>query len=353
MNKKHRRISSNTPMRLVRVRNNALRWRYMITKIAQRRALALTVWENHGIVASCDAFSVSRSTLYRWRKSVRKGRGHLTSLNPKRKERIKKNKRDTHWRIKEWLIEQRKEHPRIGKAKLTPLLKKQCIHWNIPTPSESTIGRILADLKKAGRLPSGEKLSFHAKTGKHHVVARKKRKKRRKKKYQPTTPGSLIELDTVVLFNNGIRRYIITAIDVKTRFAYAKAYTTASSQTAKDFFKELEQVLPFTITHIQTDNGSEFEKHFRNHIEEQDIVHFHTYPRCPRMNGHIERFNRTIQEEFVNHHWFTMFTDLPTFQTLLIDYLLWYNTVRPHHALNLTTPAWYIANQLAEVSHVG
>ena len=353
MSKNYHGKSTGIPMRLLPVRNNALRWKHMITKAAQRRALALTVWDNHGLAATIDAFSVSQATLYRWRKRIREEHGKIAALNPKKRERLVKNQRDTHWIIKEWLIEQRKAHPRIGKAKLTPLLKEQCMRWGITAPSESTVGRILSDLKQAGRLPTGAKLMYRADTGKHYAIPRKKRKKKRRKDHHARQPGALVELDTIVLFNDGIRRYIITAIDVRTRFAYAKAYTSPSSQSATDFFKELEQVLPFTITHIQTDNGSEFEKHFRKHITDQDIVHFHTYPRCPRMNGHIERFNRTIQEEFVNHHWFTLFTDMPAFQSLLTEYLLWYNTVRPHHALDLTPPAWYISSQLTEFSQKG
>ncbi len=141
-----------------------------------------------------------------------------------------------------------------------------------------------------------------------------------------------------MLFVNVIRRYIITAIDVYGRFAYAKAYKSPSSKNAKDFFQELEEVFPFPITHIQTDNGSEFEKQFREYLEKQGIVHFNTYPKSPKMNAHIERFNRTIQEEFVGYHKQTLLVSLKAFQEKLSEWLLWYNTERPHESLGLVSP---------------
>jgi hypothetical protein len=55
----------------------------------------------------------------------------------------------------------RRKHPRIGKKKLTPLLMRQCSAWNIPAPRESTVGRILSDLKKRDLLPTYTKVSLY------------------------------------------------------------------------------------------------------------------------------------------------------------------------------------------------
>ncbi len=335
------------------IQEHALRFAYMIQETAKRRARALTFWHNHGTNATIDAFSVSRATLYRWLSALNKEKGKLEALNNKSKTPKKRNKRRTDYRIAEYIIEMRKEHPRIGKKKLTPLLRIHCIKWNIHAPSEPTVGRIIKDLKDRDRLPQHHRLSLNARSGKLHILKRKKRKKLRRKGHKATKPGELVELDTVVLFINNIKRYIITAIDVHGRFAYAKVYKTPSSANAKDFFKELERVVPFTISHIQTDNGSEFEKHFRKYVEGLGIVHFNTYPRCPKMNAHIERFNRTIQEEFANHHLQTLYADMDVFQGKLIDWLTWYNTERPHEALGLVSPLWYITGKLVTESQSG
>ncbi len=87
-----------------------------------------------------------------------------------------------------------------------------------------------------------------------------------------------MEIDTVVVFVNNIRRYIITTIDVHDRFAYAHTYKSPSSANAKDFLEKLNKVVPFIITHIQTDNESEFAKHFRKYVKELGMIHFSTYP---------------------------------------------------------------------------
>ena len=71
-----------------------------------------------------------------------------------------------------------------------------------------------------------------------------------------------------------------------------------------------------------------------------------TYPRTPKMNAHIERFNRTIQEEFVNFHTDLPLTDSVAFNDKLFDYLTWYNLDRPHHALRLQSPMQVIGNYL-------
>ena len=76
------------------------------------------------------------------------------------------------------------------------------------------------------------------------------------------------------------------------------------------------------------------------------IVHYHTYPHSPKMNAHIERFNRTLSEEFLAYHRPLMRDDIATFNKELIDYMLWYNTKRPHASLNYTPPLRYYVSTL-------
>ena len=57
----------------------------------------------------------------------------------------------------------------------------------------------------------------------------------------------------------------------------------------------------------------------------------------------MERFNRTIQEQFVDYHEDLLFSDLAEFNQKLADWLIAYNTVLPHHAINLKTPVQYLA----------
>ena len=335
------------------LQERALRFAYMIQKEAIHRAHILGFWHKYGTKTTKDAYGVSRTTLYRWQHKINNNNGKLEALNNKSKTPKKRNKRVVDYRIEEYIIKMRKKHYRIGKKKLTPLLKVKCIAWGIHAPKESTVGRIIKDLKERGLLPQYNDLSLNGKTGRLHVKNTKKRKKLRRNGHKAKSPGSLVELDTIVIYVNGVRRYILTAIDLYTRTAYAKVYTSPNSINAKDFFQELEKVLPFTITHIQTDNGSEFEKHFRKYIERLNITHFNTYPRSPKMNAHIERFNGTIQREFVNLNLGLLSIDMEAFQEKLKEWLLWYNTERPHEGIGLVSPLWYFSKQLTDESQSG
>lgn len=326
-----------------------IRFRYMITEKAKRKAKIITFFDTYGFKATFDAYGVSRATIFRWKKLLKYDTGKLECLNDKSKAPKKRNKRVIDDKVVQYIINQRKEHYRIGKKKLSVLIKEDL---NI-SYSESKVGRILFDLKKRNLLPSHNKVSMYAKTG--HIYERviKKRKKLRRKDYLPEKADDLVQVDTVVKFINGVRRFIMTAIDIESDFAFAYGYTNLSSNTGRDFLKKLREVAPFEITHIQTDNGLEFEKHFRDYLEEEKIIHFHNYPACPKMNAYIERFNRTIQEQYVNWNLMSLKDDITTFNKNLMEWLLWYDTKRPHESLGMVSPLRYIVSTLpTDKSHM-
>ena len=156
-----------------------------------------------------------------------------------------------------------------------------------------------------------------------------------------------MELDTVIRIVNGRRRYILTAIDVQKKFAFARAYTSHSSAVAADFLRRVIEVCPFPVEELQTDNGSEFGLHFETACHTLGIVHFNTYPRSPKMNPFIERFNRTLSEDFIRYHLASLKEDMSFFNELLTEWLTWYNTVRPHESLGLVSPLSYILSSLS------
>ena len=319
-----------------------LRFRYMITEQAKERCRILAFWEKHGNEATQEAFKVSRRTLFRWQKKLEDSLGKLEGLN--KGKTIPKNtrKRIIDERAITFIIEQRKLHYRLGKKKLATMLKDE---YGI-SYSESKLGRILSDLKKRNLLPAYLKISLNGRTGNLYERTPKKRKKMRIKDYRPDKAGDLVQVDTVVKFINGVKRYVLTAIDVESDFTFALAYTSLSSTTSTDFMKKLEEVVPFTIKRVQTDNGLEFEKYFRDYLNLKKILHFHNYPKCPKMNAFIERFNRTIQEDFINSNLLHLKEDINRFNRDLIDWLLWYNTKRPHESLGRVSPLRYIVMTL-------
>lgn len=326
-----------------------IRLRDMVSDIALKRVKILSFWETHGLTATVDAFGVKRSTLFLWKAKLNAGGGRLESLNTGSRAPKRRRTRVVDPRIAAFIVQERRQtYHRLGKEKIQKRLTVVCQGWGIPCPSPSTVGRILSDLKKQGRLPHPMKLSFYGKTGLFRLrrVIRR-RKKMRRNGFRPNQPGDLLELDTVVKFVNGVKRYLLCAVDLSSHFAFAYGYASLSSSTATDFFKKLTTVAPFPITRVQTDNGQEFERYFRGYLESQQITHFHNYPKCPKMNAVVERFNRTIQEEHVDYHLSTFAYDLPLFNRCLMEWLIWYNTERPHWSEGLHPPLYAIAQTLS------
>lgn len=150
-------------------------------------------------------------------------------------------------------------------------------------------------------------------------------------------------MDSIALWVVDQRCYFICAIDIYTKYAWCKLVGNLSSRQAKLALMEFKGKFPYEIKAIQTDNGSEFLGEFEKYLEEQGIPHNFIYPRSPKINSIVERFNRTIQEEFIqrNDH---LGIDTEKFNTDLLKYLSWYNQKRPHHTLGLVSPQSFINN---------
>ena len=318
---------------------SALKWQSMRNKAeVERRVKILMFWKQHGLEATQDAFGVGRATLFRWQRTLDTHHGNVRSLDPKSTAPKQKRVRSIPKDLEQALIDWRTNHPRIGGKKLQVLLRKQGYAVSV-----SYVNRCIRDLKQSGRLPKATKLAFYARSGTHHERSKTTVKKQRR----PQKQG--LEIDTVIRHIDGIKRYTLTAIDVSGRFAYARTYTSHSSDSARDFLKRLIQQAPFTITEVQTDNGSEFAHHFHEACVVLGIMHYHTYPRSPKMNAFIERFNRTLSEEHLVYNRALMRDDVARFNTTLSEWLHWYNHDRPHEGLGLLAPMeYYISNYQVE-----
>lgn len=307
----------------------------MITKEASERMRILQFWSRHGLKATREAFKVGRSSLYAWRKLFREGNGSLASLNPGSQVRHKQQYRAINPSLVTELRRLRTAVcPNLGKDKCKPFLDQFCKQHRLKPISVSTIGRVIQDKKIYHHR---QKVSHFGKV----KVAKKQKKLRKPKEFKPVNPGDFVEVDTVVRFIWDLKRYVITAVDTSTRYAFAWSYTRPTSENAKDFFKKLETVFPYRILHVQTDNGSEFHRYFAQHLKQRKTIHYWNYPGKPYRNGHVEKYNRTIQEEFVDWNE-TLLENPDEFNQKLMKYLLWYNTKRPHWGLKLQSPVDYM-----------
>jgi len=288
---------------------------------------------------------VSRSTVFGWKKRMRESGGSVIALAPMSRAPKRRRERRVDVRLIEYIRRYRIEKPGMGKGIIKAELDRFCDTRGLPTISESSVGRILGDLQASGRLP-GKGLKLRVRNGSGRLVSqtsKAKQKKKRRNGYQPKESGDLIQMDSLQVFQEGVKRFIISAIDLVSRFAFAYTYTTLNSRNAKDFLNKLTSVAPFPIKRVQTDNGSEFEKDFAIAIRDSPIEHFHNYPRHPQSNAYVERFNRTIRSQFLNYY----DEDIQTTCHLnhnLIEYLLWYNTKKPHRGIGNLAPLEYYIN---------
>jgi len=273
----------------------------MITKEAERRYEILVFWQKHGLTATTEAFKVKKRTLQNWKAGLKKGCGMVESLNPK--SRAPKNRRRRSWSsvVVSEIRRVRKEYPNLGKEKIFVHLQAFCREKHVVCPSVRTIGRLIADASDKMRI-------FPQKVGHDGQVrnVNRTKKTRKPKGFRALRPGHCISLDTIEFHFWGRRIYVITMIDLFSRYAFAHVTTSHASRAAEEFFERCLNLFPYPVEFVLTDNGSEFMKDFDTHLRDLCLTHWHTYPRTPKMNAHCERFNRTIQDEFFINHKFLL-----------------------------------------------
>jgi putative transposase len=285
----------------------------------------------HGrnVSLTCRHFGIARETFYRWLRRYKPS--DLRTLE----DRLSKPKR---CRQREWTTAQvlavqrlREQYVRWGKEKLRVLLERAGI-----TLSASTIGRILAYLKRTGKLrePVRRSLSQRRQWKRQYAT-------RMPKGYVVSAPGDLVQLDTTEIKPEpGVVLKQFTTVDVLSRWSVP---TVASNATATLATRALEALIarsPFPIRAIQVDGGSEFMAGFEDACQQKGIRLFELPPRSPKLNGRVERANRTYKDEF-----YDCSTASPTVAGFAADLRRWedvYNTVRPHQALGYLTPQQFL-----------
>jgi len=148
----------------------------------------------------------------------------------------------------------------------------------------------------------------------------------------PLKAGDLVEVDTIHLMTGEKTRiYVFALIDVYSRWAYARCFAKMNSRIAMNFVREAQQQASFRFSMLQSDHGPEFGSRFVRLIMRE-----HRYTRIgkPNDNAHIERFNRTLQEECIDK----VPTNVRKINCALEKYLKYYNTERLHTGINFLTP---------------
>ncbi len=301
-----------------------------LSRTATVRLPFLEYARTHSVAATCDRFGIARSTFDRWQR--RYDPTDLRSLED-RPSRPRQPRRST------WTLTQaeavravREAHPRWGKDKLRPVLAQGGVPLSV-----SMVGRILADLKRRRVIeePRGPRVRPHARPTRPYAV-------RKPNDHVAEHPGDLVQVDTMHLIPlPGVQRRQFSAVDVVSRLAVVEVRSVATAGTAAAFLTTLQARLPFPLRAIQVDGGSEFKVAFEAACQARGIRLFVLPPRSPKLNGCVERLNRTFREDFWECYGGEL--DLPPLQAALGEAERVYNTVRPHQALGFLTAAAHLA----------
>lgn len=303
-----------------------------LSKVAKQRLKWFDYYQAHGQNAAltCRYFGISRQTFYRWQR--RYDPRCLVFLEDR-------THRPRHVRQPTWsqalataVRTLREVNPRWGKDKLSPLLQAQ--GWTV---SVSMVGRILTHLKTMGQLQ--QPLSPGV-TRRRRRVARPYAL-RKPRDYSVTQPGDLVQVDTMDLRPlPGLILKQFTSRDMVSRWDVLSVGRTATAAAATRFLEALIARSPYPIRAIQVDGGSEFMAGFEQACQQRGIRLFVLPPRSPKLNGCVERANRTHAEEFWDCYDGDL--DMVTAQAALLAWEQRYNTYRPHQALGYLTPQAFL-----------
>ena len=301
---------------------------------AKFRLHVLEHYYKYGWKPTVEAFKIGKSTLYDWKKQYEQSGKALLSLVPKKTRPKRARRMTTDWRLVQFIREFREQHGNIGERKLKIFLDEYASELGTTTISSRTISKVIKRKNLFFDQPKRSK--------------RKNKFSRDRTRRSPkVTASGYVEMDSVVVYIDNIRHNFMCCIDIYTKFAHVRKVKTLSSLQAKLTFQEFQNLSPHPVHTVQTDNGSEFFKTFHAYLEEQEIKHQFIYPKSPKINGIVERFNRTIQEEFINRN-DEIYFDLEAFQDKLSGYLNWYNNKRPHASLGYLSPMQFINNNFPE-----
>lgn len=283
------------------------------------------------VALTCRHFGISRQTFYRWLKRYEPL--DLTTLEER--SHCPHHRRRPTWSLplESRVLTLRLQFPRWGKDKLAVLLRRGGVQI-----STSMVGRILSRLRDSGQLREPLRLTV---PGSRRRLRPRPYAVRKPKQYAVSRPGDLVEVDTLELRPlPGVVFQQFTARDVVSRWDVIQAHGRATAFAASQFLETLLHRMPFPVRALQVDGGSEFAAEFEHACQKRGLHLFVLPPRSPKLNGAVERANRTHSEEFYQLHPCSL--EMKKLNRELRQWETIYNTVRPHQALGYLTPHQFL-----------
>jgi hypothetical protein len=300
-------------------------------RTARYRLKVLKHFWRHGLDSTLDAFPVLRPTIFRWQKELKNSDGKLQSLVPKSTRPKRVRRMQVSAEVVDKIKELREKWPNLSKHKLKPLLDVYCAEISHKIISATTIGQVIKRhnffFKDTGKI-------YHDPTRKRPNIQVKNRVWKAPKQ----KPG-YVEADLVETRIDGKKKYTVCWIDIGLKVAFSKTYARKTSKNILESFLEFEQFHPGKIEAFQTDNGSEFEGALNQFLTKHrpKIKRFYTPIKSPKINGVVERYNRSLQDDWLNHN-LHLFHDDQNWNKSLAEYINFYNFYRVHDTLQYKTP---------------
>ena len=302
------------------------------------KAMKMLVIEKKPVSVVADRFGVNRSTIWRWhQKWLTQNQYHqfVNDNRPSREVGSIFRWYDVHWDIPS--LSAAPKHPHALSEDIIQLVLdikdqlKRCaeVVWyyiNSVLCIKISLSSVRRILKRNNRM----------KKPKNH----KNRRYKGIPRPQVLAPGDLVEIDTIHLFNpiSKQKRYIYTVIDLYTRMAYARIYKELKPINSLNTILEAEQYFGFKFKMVQSDNGLEFARYFETRLESRGIKIRHTRLGRPNDNAHVERFNRTLQEECTGNYYLES-EPLKKMDDKILSYIDFYNYHRIHLSISYRTPS--------------
>lgn len=309
-------------------------------KIMYKRLEALKLAEELGnITKVCRERGISRSQFYEYKRRFQEqGFEGLRDLPPIHQSHPFTTSKE----IVKRLLELSAQYPAKGCGYLEILLKREG-----KTCSKPTIQKILDKHGLGSKYQRLLKLESENLAGQielnreEELMLEKNNPCFRERHIESSKPGELLCQDTTMIARlAGMGKiYVQAVVDAYCSLGFAYVHTGKIPAHAAAVLHN--EVLPFycaqdlDVENILTDNGTEYcgtEGHtYELYLDLNDIQHRRTKPHSPQTNGFVERFNKTLKEEFFDIAFRQKsYEDLETLQQDLNEWLCFYNGERVH-----------------------
>jgi len=205
----------------------------------------------------------------------------------------------------------------LDQATGLPVRKPKPVRYEMATPGEL----VHVDIKKLGRIPDG---------GGHRMLGRQAGKRNSRKQGRGYA-------------------YLHHAVDDHSRVAYSEILDDERGATAAAFWERARAFfadLGVCVTAVLTDNGSCYRSRLFA-VALGDAKHRRTRPYRPQTNGKVERFNRTLAQEWA---YARAYTSDEARAATYGDWLHQYDHHRPHTGIGGAVPADRVHNLTGKYS---